>query len=366
MNLKSILFFSVIFFAVILFFVFFPKIPENNISSINTPQKIFFLVENNSLNEPVLIKGKYFYEKGINSIEFNSQKKECFNEKECEFIFQHIFLVPGTQEITLIFISENNSITLNELVKIRDSKKCINGLNYGECIESNYCNNGVIEFNCIKCPCPVNYACIENKCVLKNINLELIELKTSKIIGENNPLKIEFKLNLIESLLEETELKVNLINEKKIISSKSITLNELNSQNFLINFPLNDLTAGNYLFSLEFEFNSVPVLNSNEFNVQIISETGTPLTPLNLTAIAYNNSVDLSWENIDSTVVLFNVYKSISVQSTHISYSFTGSTDLNSFSFDSLEKGMHYFVVTAVNVFGIESDYSIPEKIEIR
>ncbi|MBN2127539.1 MAG: hypothetical protein JW703_04065 [Candidatus Diapherotrites archaeon] len=374
-KISSFIFFITIVLALFALFVFFPSGSEKQLTS--SPQKIFFSAENITVNSEAELKGKYFYEKGITSIEFNSLVFDCKNKKECEFSFNQIFNKTGTQEITLILNSENESIPMKEIIKVFEvnEKKCLDNTLFGECsskIIGNYCNNGKIEFNCIKCSCAKEFECISNKCILTDFSISMELTNFPKLAGKTIPLTISLQNNSLNEIPAETQFKVELIESNKIISSQEITLKEsIKSKNSLeipATFPLTDLTEGVHIFSIKLIFpltNSI-LSESKAFETNLISETSTPPeNPFSLKAEVYGNALDLSWQNLGNRTSSFNVYESISVQSTHISYSFAGSTQNNSFSFDSLEKGIHYFVVTAVDPFGLESEYSEPLKVQV-
>jgi hypothetical protein len=370
MNLKEIVWILVVVFGVGLLVVFFPKMQLHSTEETPVPE-IDVVNESFSAGAYESIQINAFFQQGIESIEFEGMVFDCGKQQNCFAEFPVLFDSAGTKQIAFTVFSVSGSFELKKTVKVFDSrKKCLDGTVFGFCSdELMFCDNGDLVSDCSECGCFDGFECIENNCVWvsPDLNFEIIEF--SDLVGSGRSLLVSvlIKNNSLSSIPEGTSLTAKLLKEGSEISSLDFSFSALaeEEQSTQMVFSLPELTTEESMFSIEFIYagQSLGLIELGE--VQVLEENGVPPSaPINLNASIYGNAVDLSWTESDSRTVYFRVYKSINVTEAFISYGFVGETASISFSFDSVEEGNNYFVVTAVDVFGLESDYSEPVMVE--
>jgi len=362
--------------AVIVIFLFFSYFEPQNTSS--TPQILVLSIpEEINLNENTIIKVRVS-DKDLVSfliLKFRDKeiKKECL-KRSCTFEFSQTFNTPGIFEIE--FIAENNSgkqILQSFNVRVYDTtKSCIDSTKFGECSNTKpiFCQEGILIENCEICDCPEGKECINQVCniVPKEIKIQGINPFPKKIVRENDDFILKVELinhnNEVVSAGSNYLIKATFLDSETLQVQKEISLQEQLDPNSTKEFELEilGLTQGIYsvnveLFLKEKLIDSMLIENFIESSTDIFP----PAKPTGLTANFNGNVLEISWNpNNESDLEGYNLYKSTSIQATHIKYSIISSYDKQTSNAEivGLEERKHIFVLRAFDTLNNQSEFS--------
>ncbi|HLC79450.1 MAG TPA: hypothetical protein VJG83_03385 [archaeon] len=297
------------------------------------------------------------------------QKSINCPQGSCE---QQVIFTPS-QGVYVVFayaINEDEKIqsSKKKVVVLQSGKFCANSIAFGSCGKEKpqYCNEGVIENNCEKCGCGHGFFCEGQLCTPLSSPL--------KIEGATYPQKVEAGKQFYFTLTLKPESATEAGARYRAVA-------QVGSEKFEKGFSLEGRTDGNFSIYIPASLDAgvfevkifVFALNENEQktsefvgNIQSLKDLPPPTAPVLQQVFAEGDDAIISWSQV-SEAREYRLYKSSSVNPAYISYKFYQSygKDDTSTVIQSLEKGSHFFVISAVDEFNNESPYSEVQSITI-
>lgn len=293
----------------------------------------------------------------------NKQIKNCENLRDCFFEItvtpkEGVYILKIRVESTTNKIEKTKRITV-----IKEKQECVNEISFGQCAQEKplYCNNGLLENNCETCGCETNQYCSNSNCFITagNINLLVFDYPTEVLIGRE--FEIIGEIEAVEQIFQGAQYRVELIlGEKEIIKNYSLEAKPGEKIELKIGLTLEQ---GSYDLNFSvFALNKEKQLVGNIFVKNAITAK-TILTRLDIPQITSifveGDDVIISWNKI-SGAKEYKLYKSVDANPAFISYKYykSFSAEQNTGVIQALAPGTHFFVLTAANDFGGESEYS--------
>ncbi len=286
---------------------------------------------------------------------------EC-NNNYCS-ISKKLNLKQGVYKIKVVAIGDGGKKEETATVAVLgSSKRCVEGLLEGQCSSEKpkMCINGVLKDKCSVCGCDNGAKCVGEYCEILMPKARKIELEYPKKVGESQPFRILGKI-FFEGLVGSKKAVVKIVlGETEFINEIFINTNEKMVSEFEVLIPA--IRKGKHDLRIEIYENNEkekPIITYFEKEAILVVEKGDKLpAPKNLSGFSEGNDIILNWNEVNGANS-YNIYKSIDANPAFISYKVIGvASGENSFVLQEQKKGTHFFVVTAVDIFGIESDYS--------
>lgn len=340
---------------------------------------IFFSGCANIYSEPPYLEtniksGNYIEgeEINLNILAKNTQSVKIFlGEKtevvECEnnycSISKSVNLKQGVYKIRVVASGEGGKKEETATITVLGpSKKCIGGLLEGQCSKEKpkMCINGALKDKCSVCGCDNGAKCVGESCETLMPLAKKIEVSYPKKIGELQPFKMLGKIFFEGQVNSKKAVAKIFLGQNEFTNDISISTNEKTVSEFEVLIPA--ISKGKYDLRVEIYEkleNEKPIITYFEKEAILVVEKGDRLpAPEKLSGFSEGNDIILNWKEVEGANS-YNIYKSIDANPAFISYKIIGvASGENSFVLQSQKKGTHFFVVTAVDIFGIESDYS--------
>ncbi|MCH7902376.1 hypothetical protein IIC68_01340 [archaeon] len=328
---------------------------ETNKNQITTTEKLNVKVraENATIKQIIIELGE------------ETKNKQCNETREC--LFETEFN-PKKGIYSLKIIVETTTETLEETKKITvidETNKCVNNILFGQCAGEKplYCNNGILEDNCENCGCEETAYCSNTSCEPKAAPVKLVGIDYPKEVLAGRGFEIIINAELLENIFNGSKYDVQLkIGEKEII--KQFTLDEA-KKGEILELKIRGITLEPGTHDLNatiFSLNQKKEITGNIFVENAVTARTTfpkPKTPTITSIFAEGDDVIISWNTIDEATE-YKLYKSVDANPVFISYKYYQSFNPEQTSgvIQALEQGTHFFVLTAANDLGGESDYS--------
>lgn len=349
---------------------------------------------NESLSISVEAEGNEIVLIGYSSLN-KEETLDCKREDSCKGTFSDSFALAGIYQIKVKVVDgENKEFEQKKTIRVINRENtCIDGTKFNECSNNvpKFCMQGSLEDNCSICGCNEKYFCFNESCMASAdfLNIKNVEAVGFNIVRINSPFSIKITLqNPEEEILKGAYylLDVNIID-----SAREIYLNiqkEFNLQSNLQNSDLleividrdntgveirlekedeYDLDVALYGMIRDGKYSLLDLVTVWDF-VSASADKTAPSKPTGLTATKTAEGVLLSWNpNLEADLMAYDIYESISVEPIYISYRFRESVsgEENSIKIKDLENKKYYFVITAVDYLGNESQYSEPVAIDL-
>ncbi|MCR4368403.1 MAG: hypothetical protein NUV67_00685 [archaeon] len=270
------------------------------------------------------------------------------------------------------FFGEEQRQAERRIIVTRSEMQCVNNVAFGECSENKpfYCEFGtgkLIE-NCGMCGCEEGLKCLGNICIAVPGELSIARLghPEKALAGKEFFVKIIAKAK--EAIKEGAQYNAKIFVAGKQFSQKFFApqLEIGEEHEFLLAITIFETGL--------FDINATitPVDNNSfaaEFfesqSIESVLAAQKPAAPV-LFAFAEGDDAVLEWSKPQGASG-FRVYKSSQANAAYIAYTFHSEYFGGEAGavIQGLEKGKHYFVVTAVGELGAESDYSEPKSVEV-
>ncbi|MCR4334943.1 MAG: hypothetical protein NUV57_00200 [archaeon] len=298
-------------------------------------------------------------------VQLGSEKKEFPCDKICEIA---ISFNPKPGVYNLKAIASKQGIFVEKEVRIvvsEQKRSCVNNVSFGACSDEKplYCDNGLLKERCSVCGCNESYFCSSEKCSLRAPKLYFSKM--------NFPSRVELGKEFLVSLYFTSEAHVPeganylvIIGLGKNSIEKNFSTKEFNAgESIKFELMANIQEAGFFDLNL-----TVFSLNENVKEIytyfqkdalQSVLDIAPPAIPMFSELFVEGDDVVLSWTNVENASE-YLVYKSADANPAFISYKFlkSFSAEENTGVIQALEKGTHFFVITASDEFGNESGYS--------
>ena len=288
--------------------------------------------------------------------------KNCGMQSEC--VFEETFSPKkGVYALKTKAISKNAIAEDSTRIVVSQQKKtCINGIAWNSCAEKKpfYCSEGVVEEKCSVCGCEENQVCIEEKCVVQPTNLSGVLSDYPNIVLENQEFSIIVSFENA-GLLPSSAYRTTLATGENVLSKEFLGKeNEIVFEG--ISLPEGPHSIGLKVFGGEKEIYSF----LEEDAILSIKEVSAIEAPSITTIFSEGDDAIISWSKVTGAKE-YNLYKSISANAAFISYKkyLVVSGKQTSEAVQALGEGTHFFVITASDYYGNESDYSNVESITI-
>ncbi len=337
--------------------------------------------------------------KGIALINYSSLNKketfDCGGKDSCKAEFSDVFASAGTYQIKAEVVDREN--TQNEQKKtirvIRREKTCIDETEFNGCSSDlpKFCDQGLLEDRCSVCGCAEKHFCFNESCIARagSLSIEKIEsagfniVKTGsafsiRVILKNSEERIAagatylLDLNIIDSngkVYLSCSKRFSLANDLQKLDELDVII-ERNSAGEKIKLGKEgsyDASVTLYGIVEDENYSSFDSVTTEDFVSASADETASA-PPSGLRAEKTAEGVLLSWSpNSEADLAGYNIYESITIDPAYISYGFreTVGADKNSIEILGLENKKYYFVITAVDFLGYESEYSEPATVDL-
>jgi len=303
------------------------------------------------------------------SIELGREIKSILcNKFECneEIIFKPS---PGIYNLKITTTKGNEikgKIVRKIIVSENSENSCLDKTLFGKCSGEMpyYCDNGKLIEKCVECGCENGHFCNETECIpiAGKISIEQIEFKEKVEAEKKFSIKIILKngegtkkgANYSAKLeIGENKFEKNFLGEDKKIEFEGISLSE---GIFDIKIEIFALNKEREVVYEEFLKNAIESLIDIE----------PPAKPSINYIFAEGDDVVIEWTEINGADG-YRLYKSVDANPAFISHklikTFEGNT--NSGIVQALNSGAHYFVITAIDSFGNESEFSEVKSVNI-
>lgn len=294
-----------------------------------------------------------------------TKSKQCNETREC--LFETEFN-PKKGIYNLKAIVETTSETLEEtkrIIVIDETNKCVNNILFGECAGKKplFCNSGILEDNCENCGCEETAYCSNNSCYPRAAPVKLVGIDYPKEVLVGRGFEVIINAELLENIFSGSRYDVQLnIGEKEII--KQFTLDEA-KKGEILELKISEITLEQGTHDLNatiFSLNQKKEITGNIFVENAVTARTTfpkPKAPTITSIFAEGDDIIISWNTIDDATE-YKLYKSVDANPVFISYKYYQSfnSEQTSGVIQALEHGTHFFVLTAANDLGGESDYS--------
>ncbi len=296
------------------------------------------------------------------NLEFGSEKITKICEKPEECLIEKKF-IPKKGIYLLKVNAEGTNESFSQRIVISESTKnsCLDKTEFNTCSEKKpfYCNAGTIEKNCEKCGCSKGNYCENNECIAEAVIAKIKEIN----MPEKSPAEKEFTIELIiegeQELIAGSKYELKLIlGEQEKTEIHTITENKKETKisvNFEIPLGTHDLNL--LLYSLP-QKKLIDMYYKKEA-ISTISEIPDINPPIIQSIFTEGDDAIINWTKINGASE-YRLYKSTNANPAYISYSLFKKfePEVNSGSAQALTQGTHFFVITAVDYFGNESNYS--------
>ncbi len=257
------------------------------------------------------------------------------------------------------------------VVVLAGSSSCLNGIPFGECgaKKPEYCNSGVMEKNCAKCGCADGFYCNGTDChaFAPELKIGLVEYPARAETGKKFSVSTVLSPNSKMPSGARYEAVLG-IDGKKFTQSYEASGNE--DANFVISFNGVALEEGSFDINLAvFALNTQRLEVAEKFipkAIESLPNLEPLLAPSLYDVFAEGNDAVFTWSKVEGASE-YRLYKSSEVNPAYISYKLAAKFGQNAGSgvLQGLERGTHFFVMTAADEFGNESKYSEVKSVDI-
>jgi len=331
-------------------------------------------------------------EKGLKEIIYESVNKEeiieCSNQKHCVGEFSDSFMKKGIYQLKFTSINSlgEKMEEKKKLMVLDEGKKCLDGTAFNQCSEDKpvYCEEGKLVNKCSECGCVSGHECLSSgECKGETVELEISEVKAEReYVKPDAPVNliIELKNGAGKTALKGTAYLLYLVfssegNEKE--NTYNFSLEKEVENGGIIEAEVREFNNSGKGFSLEEGSYSIEVklfdaassvccaeAMSEHFEQEFITvkeDSIAPNAPKGLKAEISGNKIELKWSrNSEEDLQEYRLYESNNVTAAYIMYSLkeTIPKEKNNTETGYEEGKEYYFVLTAVDYYGNESDYS--------
>ena len=278
---------------------------------------------------------------------------------------------PGIYKVRVLAAGAGGEIEQSATITVLESlAKCIGNTPEGKCAKEKpkMCVNGKFEEKCSVCGCEPGNECAGEVCVAEMPNAIKLDAEYPKKIGEGVPFKARAKITF----------------DGPTSSGKFTAKAELGGVSFSKEFSPDTAGSNEYYFELEFPALKkgvydlyIKIYRQSEANPKInyfqakaieAVEKGPRLSaPQGLSGFSEGKDIILSWSPV-MQAESYKIYKSSDANPAFISYQLKGSAPgtETSYVLQAQNPGSHFFIITAADIFGVESEYSQVAVVNVR
>jgi len=259
-------------------------------------------------------------------------------------------------------LEEGKTLEASRRIVVSERKTtCVDGTWFGSCAGKKplFCSSGVLEEKCSECGCDEGFYCTGKRCAAKALPLELVSLEFPRKAeaGKNFLVKATLKGESQPGAAYTARLKIGAQELEKNISSGPV------NGTIEVVFSNVNLNQGSFDLNLTVLAQNIREETSlehfEENAVIVVSEIGPPAAPAITSVFVEGDDALISWGKVGGASG-YRLYKSVDANPAFISYrllkEFPGESE--SGVVEALGSGTHFFVMTATDGFGNESDYS--------
>lgn len=261
-------------------------------------------------------------------------------------------------------LGNGKKIELSKRVVVEsNSRSCAGNIAFGSCRGELYCDNGKLAKDCEKCGCPEGKYCSAGSCSPYSGPVTIALAKYPKIVQSGKPFDMTAVLVPQGQTGSGAEYDVQIAFSGKKTVAMDFRAQKALDANIEVKISRVVLPAGIYDIAISAaprDGNMESIAHYSAFAaIESREALEPPQAPANLSAFAEGDDVVLEWQQAEGAWE-YVLYKSSGASAQYISYKRLESYPQGSSTalVQGLEKGTHFFVVSAKDMFGNESKYS--------